>query len=138
MRYAVTALVVVALAATPVGAETLRQKSQRSVDLGSATTVVVQNARGRIEVTPSADRSLHVTALKIVRGSSTSTVQKLADETTVELQRDGPRYGIRVKYPQGTSVRVNIWEGFNEYTVPRVEVHLMVEVPAGIAVELEA
>jgi len=138
MRYRVAALGVVALlVASVAGAETLRQQSRRSVDLAQVATVTVQNPRGQIELRPSRDRALHLTALKIVRGSRASVVRRLADETQVELVRDGPRYRIRVKYPKGLSVRVNLWEGFNEYTIPRVEMQLVVEVPAGVSVELE-
>jgi hypothetical protein len=138
MGYWVAALGIVALfMASVADGETLRQQSRRSVDLSQVATVTVQNSRGQIELRPSPDRTLHLTALKTVRGPRGSVVRRLADETQVELVREGDRYRIRVKYPKGLSVRVNLWEGFNEHTIPRVEVQLVVEVPIGVSVELE-
>lgn len=137
MRYGVVALVLGALIAAPAGAETVRQLSRRSVDIGGATTVSVLNSRGQIEVRPSPDRQLHVTALKLIRASTSTLADKLAAETQVELQRDGTQYRIRVKYPKGLSVRVNIWDGINEFTVPRAEMRLVVQVPRGVAIDLD-
>jgi DUF4097 and DUF4098 domain-containing protein YvlB len=138
MRHGVTAFAVAALlAAPPASAETVRQQSRRAVDIGDASTVSVQNSRGQIEVRPSPDRQVHVTALKVIRAASSRLTDKLAAETQVELLRDGPRYRIRVDYPKGMSVRVNLWEGINEFSVPRVEMRLIVLVPAGVAIELE-
>ena len=139
MRYGKGALVVLALlAGQPVGAETVRQQSRRAIDIGDATTVAVINARGQIEVRPSPDRQLHVTAYKTIRASSAELAERLAGETKVELRREGPRYGVRVRYPKGTSVRVNIWKGFNELSVPRVEMRLVVLVPPGVALDLDS
>jgi DUF4097 and DUF4098 domain-containing protein YvlB len=118
-------------------AETLREQSHGTAELSGVSKVVAQNARGRIEVRPSPDRSLHLTAVKIVRAMEASVARRLADETRVELARQGPRYTIRVRYPGAQSVRINLWRGFNELTVPRVEVRLSLEVPAGVAVDLE-
>lgn len=139
MRCGKEALVVVALlAGQPAGAETVRQQSRRAIDIGDAATVSVINPRGQIEVRPSPDRQLHVTAYKLIHASTAALAEKLADQTKVELAREGPRYGIRVRYPKGTSVRVNIWKGFNELSVPRIEMRLVVLVPAGVAIDLDS
>ena len=137
MTFRAGALALLALGwTTTAGAETLREQSNRSVELPGVSTVVVQNSRGSIDLRPSPDGQLHLKALKTVKASDASVARRLAGETQVELQRDGGRYKIRVKYPQGMSVRVNLWEGFNEYTMPRSEMQLVVEVPSGVAVEL--
>ena len=83
-------------------AETLHEQSRRSVEISGITQVLAQNARGRIEVRAGSDRALHVTALKIVRALGERTARRLADETFVELGRDGSRYEIRVRYPHTT------------------------------------
>ncbi len=130
------ALLLGAVAPAVAHGETLREQSRRTVDLAGVSTVTVQNARGRIEARPSPDKSLHVTALKIVRASGAAVARRLAEQTLVELARDGARYSIRVRYPRAQSVRINLFEGFNELTIPRVEVQLTVDVPSGIQVEL--
>lgn len=117
-------------------AETLREQSQRTVEIPGVTQILAQNARGRIEVRAGAGRALHVTALKIVRAIGERTARRLADDTVVELAREGSRYEIRVRYPHTTS-RINLWQGMSDMTIPRVEVRLVLEVPAGLAVELD-
>ena len=117
-------------------AETLREQSRRTVDIPGVRQVVAMNARGRIEVRTSADGSLHLSALKIVRAAGERTARRLADDTVVELARDGSRYEIRVRYPHSSS-HINLWQGVSELTIPRIEVRLSLEVPAGVAVELD-
>src|SRR5262249_30813942 len=85
----------VALPAT-ARAETVREQSRRTVEIPGISRIVAQNSRGRIGVTASADRSLHITALKIVRASSEDAARRLADDTIVELRRDGSEYEIQV------------------------------------------
>src|SRR5262249_55359407 len=81
-------------------------------------------------------KSLHITALKVVRATSESAARRLADDTIVELNRDGSRYEIQVRYPHSSS-HINLWESMGELTIPRIEVRLALEVPSGVAVELD-
>ena len=131
-------LVMTALLLVPAlaRAETLREQSKRTVEISGVTLVAVQNARGRIEVHAGQDRALHITALKIVRALGERTAQRLADETLVELAREGSRYEIHVRYPR-TASKIDLWRGVNDLTIPRVEVRLTLDVPAGLAVELD-
>jgi len=139
MRMPLSAMLVVGVVfSAPAGAETVREQSRRTVDIGDAATVAVENSRGWIRVRPSPDRSVHITAIKIVRAGDRDLGERLARETIVELRGDGSRYRIKVKYPRGRSVRANLWGGLSELTHPRVEVHLAVAVPARAAVELDA
>lgn len=114
-----------------------REQSRRTVPAAGLDLVVVENARGRIEVRPSPDADLHITALKIARANSGADAREIARATSVELQRDGSRYLIRVKYPRKESIRVNFWEGF-DLSMPRLEVRMTVEVPAALGVQLTA
>src|SRR5437867_1325234 len=115
-----------------------REQSRRTIPAeGLAVVVVVENARGRVEARPSADGSLHITALKIARAASSSDAREIARSTTVELERDGNRYFVRVKYPRKESVHVNFWDGF-DLSTPRLEVRVEVDVPPAAGVQLVA
>jgi DUF4097 and DUF4098 domain-containing protein YvlB len=133
-------LIVVALGPIPGSAmadQAWREQSRRVEPADGVTLLVVDNARGRIDVRPSADGKLHITALKVARAASQSEAQKVARTASVEIQREGARYTVRVKYPRKESVRVNFWEGF-DLSVPRLEVQLAVEVPPTMAIQLNA
>ena len=133
-------MVLLALTATPgvAGADQAwREQSRRVEPAAGLEQLVVENARGRIDVRPSPDENLHVTALKIARAASTSDAQKIARTATVEIEHDGPRYVVRVRYPRHESVRVNFWDGF-DLSLPRLEVRLTIQVPARLAVQLQS
>lgn len=121
--------------ARPAGAETWREQSRRSVPGAGLTALTVQNARGRVEARPSRDGDLHITALKIARGRQESQAREIARDATVELERSGGRYLVRVRYPRQQSVHVNLWEPF-DLSVRRLEVRITVEVPRDLACEL--
>jgi DUF4097 and DUF4098 domain-containing protein YvlB len=70
-----------------------------------------------------------------VRALDRQVARRLADDTVVELLREGDEYNIRVRYPRSNS-RVNLWQGFGDMAIPRVEVRLSLEIPSGIAIEL--
>lgn len=119
------------------GEQTVREQSQLTAPMAGVAEVRVENARGRIEVTPSADAQLHLTALKIVRGSATAEIQRFSRDTRVEAGREGGRYAVRVRYPQRVAVRVGVLELFRGgFSMPRVEVRLAIQVPPGTPVVL--
>jgi DUF4097 and DUF4098 domain-containing protein YvlB len=126
------------MVAWPVTArsETIREESQRSVEIPGISRILAQNSRGRIGVKVSPDRSLHISALKIVRATNEDAARRLADDTIVELNRAGSQYEIQVHYPHSSS-HINLWENMGELTIPRIEVRLALEVPSGVAVELD-
>jgi hypothetical protein len=119
-------------------ADAWREQSRQSIPGTGLTQVTVQNTRGRIEARPSPDADLHVVALKIVRGSSTDNAKELARQTAVELQREGSRYVIRVRYPKSQSIHVNVWEDFGNLSVPKVEVQLSLQVPPHVTLEMSS
>src|SRR5262245_5974110 len=132
------AWLVLALCAVPglaVADQAWREQSRRTIPAAGIEQLVVENARGRIEVHPSRDADLHVTALKIARANSESEARTIASAATVQLRKDGKRYVIRVRYPQKESVHVNFWDGF-DLSMPRLEVRLSVDVPSALAVQL--
>jgi DUF4097 and DUF4098 domain-containing protein YvlB len=119
-------------------ADTWREQSRQTIPGPGLTQITVQNARGRIEARPSPDLDLHVVALKIVRGSSTEAAKDLARQTAVELQREGSRYLIRVRYPKSQSIHVNVWEDLGNLSVPKVEVQLTLQVPSRVALDMSS
>jgi DUF4097 and DUF4098 domain-containing protein YvlB len=133
-------LVVLALGASPASAkadQAWREQSRRVEPAEGVSLLVVENDRGRIDVRPSADGKLHITALKIARAATQADAQKIARTASVEIQREGARYMVKVKYPHKESVHVNFWEGF-DLSVPRLEVQLAIEVPPALAIQLSA
>ena len=94
-------IVVAALlaAATPAmaGRDVWREQSQKTVEVKGFDRVEVINARGRIDLTPSPDGRLHVTALKIVRVEGLDRAKSLAREIVVETGTDGDRYRMEVR-----------------------------------------
>jgi DUF4097 and DUF4098 domain-containing protein YvlB len=125
------------LAAGPAVAETWREQSRKSIPAQGLDRLVVSNPRGRIEARGIAGSEVRVTALKIARGRSESEAREAARQTQVELSREGRQYAIRVRYPKTRSVNVNIWDGFSDIPLPRVEVRLVIEVPSRLGLELE-
>jgi hypothetical protein len=133
-------LIILALSAVPrlaLADQAWREQSRRLEPAEGLELLVVDNARGRIDVRPSGDGKLHITALKIARGATEAEAKKLAKTAGVELAQEGARYVVKVKYPRKESVHVNFWESF-DLSIPRLEVRLTVEVPASLAVQLNA
>ncbi|TMQ69965.1 MAG: DUF4097 domain-containing protein [Candidatus Eisenbacteria bacterium] len=132
-------LLILALAVAPQGAladEIWREQSRRVEPAEGLDLVTIDNARGRIDVRPSSDGDLHITALKIARAPTRAEARQIARSLVVELQREGRHYVIRVRYPR-ESLRVNLWEGF-DLSMPHLEMRMMVDVPASMPIELDA
>jgi hypothetical protein len=121
----------------PAATETYREQSELAVNAAGFRGLLVENPRGRVEVRPSSDGRLHLTALKIVRSHVRSHAQALARETRVETATEGGRFVVRVRYPQRQSVRLGFWDLFSGgVTLPTLEVRLALTVPEGMAVTL--
>ena len=100
--------------------------------------VRVENPRGRVRVVPSPDGRLHVTALKFTRGHPPAETDALARKTLVETSIEDGRHVIRVRYPQRV-IRISFMRLLRgELDAPSVKVRLLLEVPPGLAVELES
>lgn len=128
------ALAVLAVAG-PARAGDVRQQSRIVRDVDGIEVLRVENARGVVDVRPSADGKLHVQALKIAHSMSPSLTQELADKTVVETDQFGSTFRIRVKYPTH-KVNLSLWNDLKNENIPSVEVQLAIEIPARMAVEL--
>ncbi|HEY3215989.1 MAG TPA: DUF4097 family beta strand repeat-containing protein [Candidatus Eisenbacteria bacterium] len=135
-RITFTMVALMVVAGKAVAGEIWREQSVRVVGRQGISAVEVTNARGRVDARPSADGQIHVTALKIVRASDETTRRRLAQQTVVEAAPQGGRYVVRVRYPQRSSIRIGLWESFAGVTWPRVEVRIVLEVPADLPVAL--
>jgi hypothetical protein len=136
-------LVAILISPLPVGATvariTLREQSRLTVEASGLRGVVVQNPRGWVEIHPSADGRIHVSALKLSSASEASRAQHFGRLTRVETETRGGRFLVRVLYPQNQTIRVDFWRFLEgEFDLPRVEVRLLLDVPPEMAVELGA
>src|SRR5262249_34035210 len=97
----------------------------------------VINARGRIDLLPSHDAQLHITALKVVRLGTRENAQKALREMTVVIGTQGDRYRIEGQYPRHHDIRIDFWDLFRSHDggiLPLYEVRITCEVPRGLAV----
>ncbi|MBI5709720.1 MAG: DUF4097 family beta strand repeat protein [Candidatus Eisenbacteria bacterium] len=115
------------------------QKVLEAADLGNVRVLRVENARGLIQVRPSPDGRVRLTALKLTRASDREHAGEFSRATRVETGIEGDRYVVRVRYPQRQEVRVSFWRVFcGDFELPVVEVRLSVEVPERMAVSLSS
>jgi len=133
-------LVIVALlvGVSPAAAErgVLREQSDQTVELRGFKSLEVINSRGRVDLVPSPDARLHVTALKIVRVGSTERAEAVARGIVVETGIQSDRYVIEVRYQKRHNIRINFWDLFrvNGMNLPRYEVRITCQVPKGLPV----
>lgn len=132
----VAALLVVG--ATPAAASrlVLREQSEKTVDVRGFKSFEVINARGTVDLEPSPDGKIHVTALKFVRGHNRERAEALAREIVVEAGVRDDRYVVEVRYPRRYNVQISFWDIFkvDGINVPRYEVRLTCQVPGGLPV----
>jgi hypothetical protein len=141
VRYLVVALTALAVLPGPSPArETPAYEQSRLVaDARGLKAVRIENARGSVRVVPSPDGRLHLTALKVTSGRSTKRTAELARQTHVETSSERGRYLVRVRYPQSQVVHVSFLRLLRgELDVPGVAVRLVLEMPPGLALELES
>jgi hypothetical protein len=134
------AVVVLALLPGSLMAEvpTLREQSQQVVEARGLKGLRVENPRGLVQVSPSRDGRIHLTALKLTTSRMSSRAQDFARGTRVETSTESGRFVVRVHYPQRQAVHASLSQLFKgEFDLPRVEVRLSLEVPPNLPVDLE-
>src|SRR5262245_24992062 len=134
---AITLLMLASVAPSGLSADVVREQSRKSVDATGLREVVVRNARGTVDVRPSTDGQIHIAALKVIRASGRTSAAELARESRVELSRDGTAYLIQVRYPRSRHVQIDIWKGFDDSMIPRIDVELTVEIPAQLLLSVD-
>ena len=118
--------------------EVLREQSETSVDVRGVQALEVNNARGRVDLVPSPDEKLHVSALKIVRYCSRERAEELARGIVVETAVRNDRYVIDVRYQKHQSIRISFWDLFkvDGMNLPAYEVRVTCQVPRGLDVHV--
>ena len=138
-RSVVTALTCLALAAGafPAAAEVAREASEKVIPAAGIRALVVENRRGAVEVRAGGGDRVHLVAVKEIRGTSAER-RRLGQETQVSTAIEGGTLTVRVTYPASISVHLNFWDLFNGFDVPRCDVRLTLDVPAGLVVSLRS
>ncbi|MBI1796855.1 MAG: DUF4097 family beta strand repeat protein [Candidatus Eisenbacteria bacterium] len=134
MRWPIVVLAALAAFPTVAGAEVWREQSRQDADARGLSTIEIHNARGRIDVTPSSDGRIHLTAIKIVHLDGAGRARDLADQITVDTDRRGDHYVVEVHYPQRASFHIDFFgalRGFDR----EFEVRIAAEVPPALGVE---
>jgi hypothetical protein len=118
---------------------TLREQSQQVVEARGLTGLRVENPRGLVQVSPSRDGRIHLTALKLSNSRISVRSQEFARETRVETSTEAGRFVVRVRYPQRQMLHTSLSQLLRgEFDLPRIEVRLALEVPPRLPVELES
>jgi hypothetical protein len=132
------ALAVVLVADRPAlaGDEVWREQSQKSVEVRGFSSLEIENSRGRVDLLPSRDGRLHITALKIVRVGRRDRAEEVARGIVVEAGTRGDRYRIQVRYQQRHTIRLGLSDlfSFDSRKFPHYEVRIAAEVPPGLGV----
>jgi hypothetical protein len=115
-----------------------REESEKTVDGRGIRTVEITNARGRVDLTPSGDGKIHVTALKIVRSSDPERARAMARGITVQTETEGDRFTVEVLYQKRHTIKIGFWDIFkvDGVSYPRYEVRIACQVPPGVAVSV--
>ncbi len=128
-------------APAPAGAgayDIWREQSEKTVAAGGLTSLEIANSRGRVDLYPSPDGKLHLTALKIVRDGDRERAQETAREIVVEAGVRGDRFLVEVHYQKHRYIRIGLWDLFKSggMSFPRYEVRIAAQVPRGLAVSV--
>ncbi len=136
-RWSLAAIVLVTWARLAGAEPVIREQTSSQAPAAGIRELRVENARGRVEVSPSPDDRIHVTALKTVRGSGRDEIDRFSRDTRVEAGAEGTRYLVRVRYPQRQELHVGILDFLSgRFDLPRVDVRLTLAVPRGIVLTL--
>jgi DUF4097 and DUF4098 domain-containing protein YvlB len=117
------------------------ERSDQVVESAGIRTIEVGNPRGDVEIGPSPDGRIHVTALKICRGRDDAEAKRLAAQLSVTAGVQGDRYVIKVTYPRRVDIKVNFWDLFSGHADSddfgqSHEVKILLQAPTALALEL--
>ncbi len=117
------------------------ERSDQVVSAAGVKGLDIENPRGLVQVRPSSDGKIHVTAVKLVRMQRHADARKYANLTSVETRSEQGRWVVRVKYPKRIEAKVNLWElfttrGNHDLGFPLIEVQILIEAPAALAANI--
>ena len=135
--------VLVALAVGAVGPAVAdehvwREQSEKTVEARGIEAIEIINSRGRVDLLPSPDGKLHLSALKIVRVRGRERAEELARGIVVETATHGRQLTVEVVYQKRRSIQIGFWDLFrvDGVTLPRYEVQITCQVPRGLSVSV--
>ena len=124
--------------ASPAAAsrEVLREQSERTVEARGFNALEIINSRGRVDLIPSPDGKLHLTALKIVRSGTRERAEEVARGIVVETGVRDDRYVVEVHYQKRHNIRISFWDfiKIDGVNLPAYEVRVTCQVPRGLPV----
>src|SRR5712692_1667814 len=80
--------------------EAYQEESRKDFPVEGLKEVVIENARGHIELLPAPGDQLTLGAVKRCMGRDARDARALAASTLVEITREGGRLAVHVRYPQ--------------------------------------
>ena len=141
LRYlaALAAAIFQFIGASPVPAgDALQEKSELHLDPSRWRGIEVENSRGSVEVHRSADGQFHLTAVKTVRTGTRRGAAETARQIEVTTDEHNGQFVVAVHYPQRSELHVDFWDVIAGGEVPRIEVQLVLEAPAGLPIRLRS
>ncbi len=115
--------------------EPYQEESEKSYPAAGISSVYLENARGRVELSGTDGDAVVVRAIKTARGHGRADARELAAATQVALAQEGSRLVVRVRYPQITD-RWCFWSfNWSDHTRRGVKVRLLVQLPPRVEAE---
>ena len=137
MRWPMLVLAAVLIAERPAvaGDDVWREQSQKEVDVRGLSSLEIINPRGRVDLLPSPDARLHISALKIVRVGRRGRAQEVAAGIVVEAGPRGDRYLVEVRHPMRRRIHLGLSDLFtlDHRAFPQSEVRIEARIPPGMS-----
>jgi lia operon protein LiaG len=137
-----TLLVLSALAficgAVPAKAGITRQASEKIVPATGIRSLRVENRRGSTDVQSGTPGRIRIVAVKEILAGTAAERRRFDEETQVTSGVENGALVVRVTYPQSINVRLNFFDLFNGFELPRCDVRLRIEVPPALDVALRS
>ncbi len=121
------ALLSVAAAATTHAA--IERRVEKAFVSQPGGTLQIETHAGNIEVVPSADMSVHVTAIERFRTDSNADADNLLQKLTLVIEQDGTQVTATARYEDGNP-------GFHFGSWPPVQVSFIIAAPSSYSAEL--
>jgi len=132
------ALTITACGAGLALADSWQEQSTATLPAADVRRVRVENSRGLVTVTRGRAGEVRVEALKVVRSNDEKWARRVLEQTEVTAETRDGELVIRAVYPQRQTVRVRVWDLFNDFELPRIEIRLAIQIPPGVPLALKS
>ena len=117
-------------------AEVLREQSDQAFETTGWKVLELDNSRGSVAVRRSADKRVHLVAVKTVRAADRRHAEQIASQIDVTTGTSGDRFVVTVHYPPRSDIQIGFWDMLSGIEFPRSELRLEVEAPEALPVRL--